>query len=443
MGGNVRACEGSPGAAQDSATPGTPAPSRSKKRRAEINAFKQNPDCRLFLCTDSGGVGLNLQNARVVVNCDLPWNPAKLEQRIARAWRKDQTRPVTVINLIAEDTIEHGMLETLAHKQGLADGVLDGIGELSEIKLKKGGQSFLSRLEQTLEAGKERCSKKRGASPAIPVDPPAALARGLQGSLGKRLLHCEEHFPSGDLPSKLYIVTDKLDPAAKSELRTQLERCYPAGQATDPGWLAEHVIHIDAASHAAMLQLQRAGLIRTAVRAKRDLLEPAPPGAPAPDPRLKSLVAERGEGLKAAAVLIGAGLHKLATPHQRHALLKTAQIRAIGLREEPPEDRLPDRHRNSPRNASRVSHQPRYPQRGAGNPVPESPRGSHRVAKQQRLAAATKIAASRAQSIPPAPHQHHDQLCNRRPANACLSCSTCWTRSGTGGTSASLPTPGR
>lgn len=309
-----------------------------KKRRAEINAFKQDPECRIFLCTESGGVGLNLQNASLVINLDLPWNPAKLEQRIARAWRKGQTRPVHVINLIAEGTIEHGMLETLAHKQGLADGVLDGIGELSEIKLKKGGQSFLSRLEQTLEAGKERCSKKRGASPAIPVDPPAALARGLQGSLGKRLLHCEEHFPSGDLPSKLYIVTDKLDPAAKSELRTQLERCYPAGQATDPGWLAEHVIHIDASSHAAMLQLQRAGLIRTAVRAKRDLLEPAPPGAPAPDPRLKSLVAERGEGLKAAAVLIGAGLHKLATPHQRHALLKTAQIRAIGLREEPPED---------------------------------------------------------------------------------------------------------
>jgi hypothetical protein len=49
-----------------------------------------------------GGVGLNLQSASIVINCDLPWNPAKLEQRIARAWRKNQTRPVTVINLIAE-----------------------------------------------------------------------------------------------------------------------------------------------------------------------------------------------------------------------------------------------------------------------------------------------------------------------------------------------------
>ena len=59
-----------------------------KRRRAEINLFKSDPGCRVFLSTDSGAAGLNLQNASVVVNCDLPWNPAKLEQRIARAWRK-------------------------------------------------------------------------------------------------------------------------------------------------------------------------------------------------------------------------------------------------------------------------------------------------------------------------------------------------------------------
>jgi SNF2 family DNA or RNA helicase len=46
-----------------------------QRRRVEINRFKQDPECRVFLSTDSGGVGLNLQNASVVVNCDLPWNP--------------------------------------------------------------------------------------------------------------------------------------------------------------------------------------------------------------------------------------------------------------------------------------------------------------------------------------------------------------------------------
>src|SRR6201987_3088944 len=111
-----------------------------------------HPKCRVFLSTDSGGVGLNLQNESVVINCDLPWNPAKLEQRIARAWRKNQTRPVTVVNLIASDTIEQRMLSTLEAKRELADGVLDRIGDLKAIKLKRGGQTFLIRLEQLTEA---------------------------------------------------------------------------------------------------------------------------------------------------------------------------------------------------------------------------------------------------------------------------------------------------
>ena len=62
----------------------------------------------------------------MVVNLDLPWNPARLEQRIARAWRKHQHRPVTVINLVTENSIEHSMLDKLAFKQHLADSVLDG-----------------------------------------------------------------------------------------------------------------------------------------------------------------------------------------------------------------------------------------------------------------------------------------------------------------------------
>jgi len=111
-----------------------------QRRRAEINAFKGDPNCRVFLSTDSGSTGLNLQNASVVVNCDLPWNPAKLEQRIARAWRKNQTRSVTVINLVSEKTIEHGMLATLANKQALADGVLDRRGDLDAIPLRGGSQ---------------------------------------------------------------------------------------------------------------------------------------------------------------------------------------------------------------------------------------------------------------------------------------------------------------
>ena len=95
----------------------------------------------LFLSTDSGSTGLNLQNASVVVNCDLPWNPARLEQRIARSWRKHQTRSVTVIHLVSEHTIEQRMLETLSSKQALADGILDmrGRPERDSIPRRKAG----------------------------------------------------------------------------------------------------------------------------------------------------------------------------------------------------------------------------------------------------------------------------------------------------------------
>ena len=125
-----------------------------QRRRGEINRFKTDPDCRVFLSTDAGATGLNLQNASIVINCDLPWNPAKLEQRIARAWRKHQTRSVTVVNLVSENTIEHRMLGTLADKQALAGGVLDREGDLKEIKLRGGRQAMLERLEQILSSPK-------------------------------------------------------------------------------------------------------------------------------------------------------------------------------------------------------------------------------------------------------------------------------------------------
>jgi Helicase conserved C-terminal domain len=73
------------------------------------------------------GVGLNLQHAAaIVVNMDMPWNPAVLEQRIGRVHRMGQARGVQVINFVAKGTIEEGMLSLLAFKKSLFAGVLDG-----------------------------------------------------------------------------------------------------------------------------------------------------------------------------------------------------------------------------------------------------------------------------------------------------------------------------
>lgn len=135
------------------------------KRRAEIRRFKDDPECRLFLSTDSGSVGLNLQVADVVINLDMPWNPAKLEQRIARAWRKHQKRPVQVINLVSRGSIEHRMLSLLEQKRSLAEGVVDGKGK-NEMDLPSGRAAFLERID-TLIASE---SKEPQMPPTDPLD---------------------------------------------------------------------------------------------------------------------------------------------------------------------------------------------------------------------------------------------------------------------------------
>ncbi|NQT18687.1 MAG: DEAD/DEAH box helicase [Planctomycetes bacterium] len=118
----------------------------SRKRKDLIQRFRDDPSCRLFLSTDAGGVGLNLQNASVVINMDQPWNPAVLEQRVGRVHRIGQRLPVRVIHFIAEKTIEEGMLSLLSFKQSMFAGVLDG-GQ-DEVFL---GGTRLSRFMNTVE----------------------------------------------------------------------------------------------------------------------------------------------------------------------------------------------------------------------------------------------------------------------------------------------------
>ncbi|MBA4853143.1 DEAD/DEAH box helicase [Emticicia sp. BO119] len=98
----------------------------SIKRKDLLENFQNNPESKVFLSTDAGGVGLNLQNASLLINLDIPWNPAVLEQRIARIYRLGQEKNVSIINLISSGTIEERMLDVLRFKGAMAKGVLDG-----------------------------------------------------------------------------------------------------------------------------------------------------------------------------------------------------------------------------------------------------------------------------------------------------------------------------
>ncbi|MEJ7683672.1 MAG: DEAD/DEAH box helicase [Segetibacter sp.] len=97
----------------------------SKDREPLFTHFNNDADCKVFLSTDAGGVGLNLQSASYMINLDIPWNPAILEQRIGRIYRLGQKKNVSIINLVAEGTIEHRMLDVLKFKKGIAAGILD------------------------------------------------------------------------------------------------------------------------------------------------------------------------------------------------------------------------------------------------------------------------------------------------------------------------------
>jgi hypothetical protein len=238
-----------------------------RRRRAEILLFKNDPNCRVFLSTDSGSTGLNLQNASVVINCDLPWNPARLEQRIARAWRKNQTRSVTAINLVSEGTIEHRMLETLANKQALAEGVLDLRGDLKEIQFKGGRQALLSRLQQILGPVHSPTEHQAHRPKALPADRALAFSSLAAEKSGEALLRCEERYPLESSHSVLLAVVDADAAFWREKLVALHKEIFDNGE---PDPLSKLEV-IDRATDDALKRMIEAGLIAPATRAVRSL----------------------------------------------------------------------------------------------------------------------------------------------------------------------------
>lgn len=121
-----------------------------KKRQQIVRDFQTKPECRCIIMTNAGATGLNLQSANTVINVDLPWNPAILEQRIARAHRMGQKNPVHVYLLVTEDTIEEKLLTTLANKQELALAALDVDSDVSDLVLENGMDALKRRLEKLI-----------------------------------------------------------------------------------------------------------------------------------------------------------------------------------------------------------------------------------------------------------------------------------------------------
>jgi SNF2 family DNA or RNA helicase len=109
---------------------------RDERRRLQA-LFRSDPDVRVLVATDAAGEGVNLQNANLMVNYDLPWNPNRLEQRFGRIHRIGQTEVCHLWNLVAKETREgdvyHRLLMKLEVESAALQGrVFDVLGEVFE-----------------------------------------------------------------------------------------------------------------------------------------------------------------------------------------------------------------------------------------------------------------------------------------------------------------------
>lgn len=114
---------------------------------------------------------LNLQSASIVINMDLPWNPAVLEQRIARIYRIGQQKNIQVINLVSADTFEEDMLGKLRFKSSMFEGVLDG-GEDTIFASESRFQKMMEELSETMNVQED--THAEGATINVNEEEPAA-----------------------------------------------------------------------------------------------------------------------------------------------------------------------------------------------------------------------------------------------------------------------------
>ena len=112
---------------------------KREERRKVQELFRNDPTARVLIATDAAGEGVNLQNANLMVNYDLPWNPNRLEQRFGRIHRIGQTEVCHLWNMVAAETREGDVFQRLFEKleverAALGGRVFDILGEVFEEK---------------------------------------------------------------------------------------------------------------------------------------------------------------------------------------------------------------------------------------------------------------------------------------------------------------------
>ncbi|MBF0553582.1 MAG: DEAD/DEAH box helicase [Nitrospirae bacterium] len=153
------------------------------KRRFLIDEFNDNRNCKVFLSTDAGSVGLNLQSADCVLNFELPWNPSRLNQRIGRVMRIGQkSKCVNVINLISKQSIEEKVFAAITLKQEVFDGVFDGSTAHVEFSREK-KVAFINKIREMMGEEQMVMTREQPSSEDIPEATPHFLNPKALGEL--------------------------------------------------------------------------------------------------------------------------------------------------------------------------------------------------------------------------------------------------------------------
>jgi SNF2 family DNA or RNA helicase len=123
----------------------------ARARDVMLESFRLDPEFHVLFSTDAGGLGLNLQeSASIVVNLEVPWNPAVLEQRIGRVHRLGQPRSVQVLHFVTRDAIEERVRQVVEGKRALFDGLLKDRADSIVID-DRASASFVSRVKDLID----------------------------------------------------------------------------------------------------------------------------------------------------------------------------------------------------------------------------------------------------------------------------------------------------
>ncbi len=205
------------------------------KRGELLDRFRDDDSVQVFISTDAGGTGLNLQTASVLVNLDVPWNPAVLEQRIARVHRLGQKERVQVILMVAANTYEERVLGLVAGKRNLFDNVVDPDASEDVVGVSRRMlETLVENLAESAKDGGAQPGQETEAAPAVQADSEPGTA-GTMESEDPELTRCIQTLQQElgarierilGTAGRLLVVIDRVDEHA-ARLAEQLSESVP------------------------------------------------------------------------------------------------------------------------------------------------------------------------------------------------------------------------